>query len=308
VNHAPVTRKSSVKAVETDGGNTSSGARGRLEGGCRLETAEKGKSSGAPPLVSVITVVFNGADHLRGAIDSVLAQTYRSLEYIVVDGGSTDGTVEILRAYDRHIDYWVSEPDTGIYDAMNKGIRASTGTLVGILNADDRYTPYAVESVVRALSDPEIGYCHGWMRLVDARGQDCGLAKPVPRHLFAKRVLRETPLFHPTMFVRRSVYETFGGFDNRLALAGDFEFIARIHWAGVAGIEIPEILAEFRLGGSSRSPKILREMRSVALRSGLSPLLAWKDWTLARVVMAAKRALPAAASGWFRVLKDLRRR
>ena len=291
--------------MENNGGNTSNDARGRVEGGRRL-VAETGPRSIAP-LVSVITVVFNGAEHLRGAIDSVLAQTYPDLEYIVVDGGSTDGTTEILRAYDRRIDYWVSEPDAGIYDAMNKGIRAATGTLVGILNADDRYVAYAVERAVRVLSDPNIGYCYGWMRLVDGQGRNCGLAKPLPRRLFGKRVLRETPLPHPTMFVRRSVYETLGEFDDRLALAGDFEFIARIHAAGVVGVEIPEVLAEFRLGGSSRSPEILREMRSVALRGGLSPLLAWKDWMLARSVMAAKRVLPDAAAGWLRALKDLRR-
>jgi len=266
-----------------------------------------GPRSGAQPLVTVITVVFDGARHLRGAIDSVLAQTYPSIEYIVVDGGSTDGTIEILRAYDRRIDYWLSESDAGIYDAMNKGIRASTGTLIGILNADDCYTPYAVEKAVAALSDPQTGYCYGWVRLVDNNRRDCGLVKPVPRHLFGKRVLRETPLPHPTMFVRRSVYETLGGFDGRLALAGDFELIARIHAAGVVGVEIPEVLVEFRLGGSSRSPEILGEKRSVALRGGLSPLLAWKDWMVARSLMAAKRVLPDAATGWLRALKDRRR-
>jgi len=293
--------------VGNNGGNTSTGTRGRLEGGRRLEVAERKPRSSAQPLVSVVTVVFNGAGHLGGAIDSVLAQTYPDLEYIIVDGGSTDGTIEVLRAYSHRVDYWLSEPDGGIYDAMNKGIRASSGTLVGILNADDRYVPHAVEKAVRILSDLKIGYCYGWMRLVDGEGRDCGLAKPLPRHLFGKRVLRETPLPHPTMFVRRSVYETLGGFDSQLTLAGDFEFIARIHAAGVVGVEIPEVLAEFRLGGSSRNPEILREMRSVALRGGLSPFLAWKDWMLARTVMAAKRVLPDAATGWLRALKDLRR-
>jgi glycosyltransferase involved in cell wall biosynthesis len=291
----------------SSGGDVSNRVRDRVEGGRRLQGAQQRPGPLARPLVSVITVVFNGAKHLGGAINSVLAQTHQGLEYVVIDGGSTDGTIEILRSHDRRIDYWVSEPDTGIYDAMNKGIRASTGALVGILNADDRYTPYAVERAVHALCDPEIGYCYGWMRLVDSDGHDCGLVKPAPRHLFGKRVLRETPLPHPTMFARRSVYEALGGFDGRLTLAGDFEFVARIHAAGVVGVEIPEILAEFRLGGSSRSPEILREMRSVALRAGLSPSLAWKDWMVARFVMAAKRALPAAASGWLRALKDLRR-
>jgi len=293
--------------VESNVGTTSNGTRSPVEGGRRLEVAERGPRSGAQPLVTIITVVFNGASHLRCAIDSVLAQTYPSLEYIVVDGGSTDGTIEILRAYGRRIDYWVSEPDAGIYDAMNKGIRSATGTFIGILNADDRYVPFAVERAVRALSDPQVGYSYGWVRLVDNQGRDCGLVKPVPRHLFEERVLREILVPYPTMFVRHSVYATFGGFDSRLMLAGDFEFIGRIHAAGVVGVEIPEILAEFRLGGSSRSPKILREMRSVALRGGLPPLLAWKDWVLARSVMAAKRVLPTAATGWLRALKDLRR-
>jgi len=290
----------------SNGESASNGARERVEGGRRLRHVQKLCSS-SQPLVSVITVVLNGAEHLSGAINSVLAQTYPGLEYIVVDGGSTDGTIEVLRSFGSRIDYWISEPDEGIYDAMNKGIAASTGTLIGILNADDRYIPYAVERAVRVLSDPRIGYCYGWVRLVDGRGLDCGLIKPVPRHLFGNRVLRETPLPHPTMFVRRMVYETFGGFDSKLALAGDFEFIARIHKAGVVGVEIPEVLVEFRLGGSSRSPEILREKRSVALRGGLSPLLAWKDWMVARSLMAAKRVLPDAATGWLRALKDRRR-
>jgi glycosyltransferase involved in cell wall biosynthesis len=296
-----------LASARNNGRDASSSARARIEGGRRPADTPNASRSTAQPLVSVITVVFNGAEYLRGAIDSVLAQTYPSLEYIVVDGGSTDRTIEILRTYDRRIDYWLSEPDAGIYDAMNKGIRASTGTLIGILNADDRYAPYAAERAVRALSDPQVGYCYGWLRLVDSQGRDCGLVKPVPRHLFGKRVLREILLPHPTMFVRRSVYAAFGGFDSKLTLAGDFELIARIYAAGVVGVEIPEILAEFRLGGSSRSPRILREMRSVALRGGLSPLLAWKDWVLARSVMAAKRVLPPTATGWLRALKDLRR-
>jgi len=286
-------------------GNASNNAPSRIEGGRRLEDAHI-EAHSVRRLVSVITVVLNGEEHLRDAIDSVLAQTYPELEYIVVDGGSTDNTTAILREYGRGIDYWVSEPDAGIYDAMNKGIRLSRGALIGILNADDRYFPYAVERAVGALSNPQIGYCYGWMRLIDSKGNDCGLVKPVPRHLFGKRILRETLVPHPTMFVRRSVYESIGGFDSRLKLAGDFELIARIHAAGVAGMEIPEVLAEFRLEGASRSPVIISEMRSVALRRGLSPLLAWKDWMVSRAVLGAKRILPAAAAGWLRAIKDLR--
>lgn len=292
--------------MESSNKDTSYSALLSEDGRRGLNGSQEGPRSGSEPLVSVITVVFNGAGHLRGAIESVVGQSYPNLEYIVIDGGSTDGTTEILREQESHLDYWVSEPDTGIYDAMNKGIRASTGSIIGILNADDRYVPGAIEKVVRAFSDPRVGYCYGWTRLVDSRGHHCGFAKPVPRHMFGERVLRETPLPHPTMFVRRAIYESFGGYDSTLALAGDFELIARIHAAGVLGVEIPEVLAEFRLGGSSLSPEILREKRLVALRSGLSPLLAWKDWTEARCIMALKRVLPAAITGWLRAFKDRR--
>jgi len=280
---------------------------GKLEGGRRLREAPPTSRSASAPLVTVITVVFNGAQHLRRAIESVLAQTYRNLEYVIIDGGSTDGTIEILRSYGARIDYWVSEPDGGIYDAMNKGIRASTGTLIGILNADDCYSRVAVERAVRALDDPSVGYCYGWLRLVDGKGNACGISKPLPRRLFDKRIRRETPLPHPTMFVRQSVYESLGGYDSSLRLAGDFEFIARMHSAGVLGIEIPEVLADFRLGGSSNNPRILEEMRTVAIRFGLSRWHAWKDWMIARLVMAAKRMLPSSATGLFRAVKDLRR-
>lgn len=281
------------------------GSAGRIaQGGHR---SRKSSESGAP-LVSVITVVFNGAASLARTIESVRGQSYPNLEYIVVDGGSTDGSVEILRKYDASIDLWISEKDAGIYDAMNKGIRLASGSIIGILNSDDCYSPDAAQAAVQALRDSSAGYCYGWVRLTDAVGRVVGMAKPVPRPLFGERMLRETPLPHPTMFVRREVYETLGGFDPALKLAGDFEFIARIHRAGIQGVEIPKVLVDYRLGGASRNPLILREMRDIALRKGLSPFLAWTDWFIARLLMIAKSCLPPLAAGWLRALKDRRYR
>jgi glycosyltransferase involved in cell wall biosynthesis len=260
------------------------------------------------PLVSVITVVLNGARNLARTLESVQRQSYPNLEYIVVDGGSTDGSVDILREHDASIDYWISEPDRGIYDAMNKGIGLASGSIIGILNSDDCYAPDAVEACVQALRDSSAGYCYGWVRLLDKLGREVGLAKPVPRRLFSERVLRETPLPHPTMFVRRSVYESVGGFDPSLLLAGDFELVARIHAAGIPGVEIPRVLVDYRLGGASANPLILREIRRTALRGGLSPFLAWCDWLTARLVMAAKSLLPSSVAGWMRAWKDRRYR
>lgn len=258
--------------------------------------------------VSIITVVFNGAKYLREAIESVRSQSYPDIEYIVIDGGSEDGSIDILRQNEDAIDCWISEKDSGIYDAMNKGIRLAKGSIIGILNSDDRYLPQAVEIARRTLEDSTAGYCYGWARLVDEKGAGVGVAKPVPRRRFADRVLRETPLPHPTMFVRKEVYLECGWFNPEFKLAGDFDFIARIHKAGIHGIEIPQELAEFRLGGASQNSLILQEKRAIAVREGLSPVLAWHDWLVARALMSAKRVLPPVATGWLRAFKDLRNR
>lgn len=278
----------------------------RIEGGRRPSSAPVRGRVPSGELVTIVTVVFNGAQNLRKTIESVHAQSYSNLEYIVIDGGSRDGSIEILREMDEKITYWISEADAGIYDAMNKGISLANGGIIGILNSDDCYLPYAIEEAVGALRDPSAGYCYGWIRLVDRKNDIVGTAKPVPRSLFDSRFLRETPLPHPTMFVRSHVYRKFGHFDSRLRLAGDFEFIARIHKAGVQGKEIPRVLVDFTLGGASQNSLILREVRTVALREGLSPLLAWSDWLAARTLMMAKLWLPAAMTGWLRALKDLR--
>jgi glycosyltransferase involved in cell wall biosynthesis len=282
--------------------------RPRIEGGRRLDEIAPVRDAGGGPLVSVITVVFNGASHLRRAIDSVVSQSYRPIEYIVIDAESTDGTVEILRALDACIDYWISEPDAGIYDAMNKGIRYATGGIIGILNSDDWYEPDAVKWSVEALQGGVAGYSYGSAYMVDATGTWVGIARPVPLVQFAQRVMSETPLPHPTMFVRRVVYDRCGGFDGSLRLAGDFELIARFQRHGVIGVEVPRTLVNFQLGGASSNPLILREMRDVALRYGEPLLRVWGNYLAALATMAMKRLLPSRAAGLLRGFKDSARR
>lgn len=103
--------------------------------------------------ISIITVVFNNAKTINIAIDSVLSQTYKNVEYIIIDGGSTDGTVEIVKSYKEKINYFLSEKDQGIYDAMNKGIKIATGEIIGILNSDDRYcNKYVLEDIIYTFS------------------------------------------------------------------------------------------------------------------------------------------------------------
>lgn len=278
----------------------------RIGGGRRLGTPGHVASSG--PLVSVITVVFNGASRLRRAIESVSQQSYKPIEYIVVDGGSTDGSVDILRELDASIDFWISEPDGGIYDAMNKGIGYASGEIIGILNADDWYEPDAVKWSVEALQASEAGYSYGASYMTDAAGNRIGVARPVPPGQFARRVMSETPLAHPTMFVRRAVYDRCGRFDERLKLAGDFELIARFQRKGVLGIELPRTLVNVQLGGASNHPLILQEMRDVALRFGEPRLRVWGNYFAARATMFMKRLLPWRAAGLLRGFKDAARR
>lgn len=102
------------------------------------------------PLISIITVVYNGEKYLEQTIQSVINQTYKNIEYIVIDGGSTDGTLDIIKKYEEHISYWVSESDKGLYDAMNKGIGVAKGELIGMINSDDWYELEAVEIMAEA--------------------------------------------------------------------------------------------------------------------------------------------------------------
>jgi glycosyltransferase involved in cell wall biosynthesis len=274
------------------------------DGGLRLRSVEK-ESAPGKPLITVITVVFNGAKTLERTIQSVINQSYDNIEYIIVDGASTDGTLDIIRSYEHAIDYWVSEPDAGIYDAMNKGIALASGDIIGIINSDDRYLPDAVATVAATfVNQPSIGYCYGSLELVDLDGKSCGTARPVPRKLLDRRILRETAIPHPTMFVRRDIYNRYGAFDSRLKLAGDFELIARLHRLGVAGSELPATLAEFCIGGASTNPLILQEKRRIALEFGLPPVVAWYDWFIKRLIMSAKRILPSRAVGLIRWAKE----
>lgn len=118
--------------------------------------------------VSIITVVWNNADTIKDAIESVLNQTYKNIEYIIVDGGSTDGTIEIIQSYGNKISKFISEKDEGIYDAMNKGIKLATGDIVGILNSDDFYKSNdVIETVVREFISKDIDCLYGDLEYVD---------------------------------------------------------------------------------------------------------------------------------------------
>jgi glycosyltransferase involved in cell wall biosynthesis len=201
--------------------------------------------------VTVITVVLNNKDYLEHCLESVLSQNYPDIEHILVDGGSTDGTLEIVFRYEKHLSKWISEPDKGLYDAMNKGLAMATGDVVGTLNSDDYYADSKIlEKVVRTMSDFSVEACYGDLVYVDRQNPNRIVrywqSRPFTSGLF--KTGWAPP--HPTFFVRRSTLETYGTFDLRYRLAADFELLARLleHYK-IRTCYIPEVIIKMRMGG-----------------------------------------------------------
>ncbi len=203
--------------------------------------------------VSIITVCFNSASTVRDTVESVIAQTHPDIEYIVVDGASTDDTLKVLDHYRPHIATLVSERDRGIYDAMNKGIALATGDVIGMINSDDFYASGdSIAKVVTALEDDRLEGCFGDLCYVDQ--QDTGR---IVRYWRAGEYRPGAFAYgwcppHPTFFVRRRVYERLGQFDQQYKIAADVELMMRFLEVGHIPVAyIPAVLVNMRLGGTT---------------------------------------------------------
>lgn len=205
--------------------------------------------------ISIITVVRNNEKTIKDAIESVLGQTYKNIEYIIIDGKSTDGTVEVIKSYDNKISKFISESDKGLYDAMNKGIKLSTGDVVGILNSDDFYiNEFVIERVVKEFEEKKMDSVFADLVYVKSqnvnkivRYYDSGYFNP------SKFAYGWMPA-HPTFFVKRSVYEKYGLFRTDLKTSADFDILARfLYTHKISYSYIKEVLVKMRLGGVSTS-------------------------------------------------------
>lgn len=201
----------------------------------------------------MITVVRNRKDTIREAIESVLSQTYNNTEYIVVDGSSNDGTTEIIQEYQERISKFISEPDEGIYDAMNKGIKLATGDIIGILNGDDLYAGSDIlETVAREFMTKDIDCLYGDLVYVDEKD-----TSKVIRYW--KSCSFEKGLFergwhppHPTFFTRRECYEKYGCFNLDFKIAADYELMLRfLNRYGLKSMYLPRVMVRMRMGGES---------------------------------------------------------
>lgn len=208
-------------------------------------------------LVSIITVCLNAAETIETTLRSVIEQTYKNVEYIIIDGGSTDGTQQILERYGEYISILLSEKDDGIYDAMNKGIELAHGDYIGIINADDWYEKDAVEYVVqigKKLSR-DIGVISGRCRFIE--GMDAFL----PEKRSMEFIWTEMPIAHPATFIKKNVYASFGAFDTDYKIAADYELVFRLFVNHIGFYLCEKVLANYRIGGISgtRKDELLKE-------------------------------------------------
>lgn len=221
-----------------------------------LSETNSSKNNSILPLVTIVTVVFNGEKYLEQTIQSVINQSFNNIEYIIIDGGSTDGTLQIISKYNNLIDYWVSEPDAGIYDAMNKGINLASGNLIGLLNSGDIFTSYALESVAKLydeqaeLHQERIIITGAMYRFDQQKNIKFKLVKS-QKDLDSK-INWSMPINHPATFVSRKVYETIGSFNPSFKVCGDYDFIFRAYHSQIVKfIFTDRELTYMSLGGIS---------------------------------------------------------
>jgi glycosyltransferase involved in cell wall biosynthesis len=206
------------------------------------------------PLVSIITVVFNNSDYIRDAIESVVCQNYPSIEYIVIDGGSTDGTIEVIKEYQNQISVFISETDKGIYDALNKGVAHASGDVVAILHSDDQFcNACVVSNIMHRMSESNAEFCFSDMVIVD------NLSGRVLRYYMANffkewmfRVGWMPP--HPTCFIKRALFDEFGVYSTKYKIAGDFDLLVRFFYGRrIRWTYLDQISVKMAAGGLSNS-------------------------------------------------------
>jgi glycosyltransferase involved in cell wall biosynthesis len=206
--------------------------------------------------ISIITTTLNSASVINCCLDSVQHQKHDDIEHIIIDGASTDGTLSLLESKLEQFKVLISEPDKGIYDAMNKGIKVATGDIIGFLNSDDFYASNNVLSGVASIfkDNPFLDACYADLIYIDSYDTSKNIrywqSSKFVSGLFAKGWCPP----HPTFFVRRSVYQRFGNFDLNYRIASDVELMMRfLEVCKLKSGYIPEILVKMRLGGATNN-------------------------------------------------------
>lgn len=249
-------------------------------------------------LISVITVVRNGVSVIAECIESVLAQRIKNLEYIVIDGASTDGTLEIIRRYGDMVSVCISEPDHGLYDAMNKGLRLARGRYIHFLNADDRYVaPDTLSKLLPQLDENTV--CYGAMIYQEIDGRQRRLGSPFSW----SRELIESHVPQPTLFVPSQLYREVGEFDLEYRIAADYDMVLRLARRFPMRF-VDQPVTRMMAGGISYTQmgRTFQEAARVSIRHG-RPVLAARLTYLRHMLtwQIARRLPPSAIEVWWRL-------
>jgi len=232
--------------------------------------------------ISLITVVYNGETFLQECFNSVMAQTYPDVEYLVIDGGSTDRTVNIVQENQSAIDYFISEKDNGLYDAINKGIQRATGEVIGILNADDLFArPDVLASVAKAFIDqPKIDGLYGDLNYIHPTSHKVIRTWKSKQNTLADVTKGWMPA-HPTLYLKRSLFEKNGDYALDLGTAADYELILRYFYTHkIEAVYLAIIMVNMRIGGvsnqsvMSRVSAFVNDYKALKRNSVPHPLLA----------------------------------
>lgn len=223
--------------------------------------------------ISIVTICYNSDNTISQTFDSILKQDYKDIEYVVVDGKSTDRTLEIIKIYekkfkDKKIFFkYISEKDYGIYNAMNKGITLTTGDIVGIINSDDWYEENILDKIAKEFeNDSNIGVLYGKSNIVNEKGEIKYIFSPGR----LKNIIKTMTISHPTVFVRRKIYQKFQ-FNENNKIASDYEFLLDNYLDKIKFKEMDKIIANFRIGGESSVQELLgyKEVLEIQKRKGI---------------------------------------
>lgn len=232
--------------------------------------------------ISIITATYNSAAHVANCIESVNSQTYPDIEHIIVDGASKDNTVEIIKAIPNRVAKLISEPDKGIYDALNKGIQLASGELIAFLHTDDVFaTPQTIAHVVDQFTHEEVSGVYGDLVFVNEENK---VVRTWNSGSFNRSMVKKGWMPpHPTLVLRKTVYEQYGLFNPSFRIAGDYDFMLRIMLAKDIQLKyLPEVITNMKMGGAStgtikgiirKSKEDLRAMRNNGFKLPIVVLL-----------------------------------
>ena len=214
--------------------------------------------------LSVITVTLNCVETIENTIKSVLPQKSDDIEYIIIDGGSTDGTKDIIAKYDNEITYWVSEPDNGIYDAMNKGISIASGEWISFINGNDWYENNIFDDVKKAAKNYQVSIIYGWVNAV-SNGKITGYLG-LSHKMNIEELHFRNIYCHQGLFIKRQLFSLIGYYDTNYKIYADYDWILKAHQLGYVPYLLNKTVANYTVGGISQSGIESDEVMSIMIR------------------------------------------